>query len=306
MKKDFLNYVRSLAIADPKTPSQRALKTATEVGELALAVLPYENMNDEEKEQAREVILDEAVDTVLCGLSVAYGLEFSDQEIDNMMYRKAKKWADNQGSGQRTKFPVPFEIEAYYAVNTSDLEDFLAAAKKCDAEVVVAEGDGVHAVAVADRHFGDNSSAANAAMEIVGALVLGGFNTNGVSIASDLSHPAVPKYATDTMHPKCHFECSLFSYPLRSEFELERLKSVLRDTLGTEVCYEEGIYPDAIGASFILQSAEPGTAIFEQTVDRALGLLNNSGFNTIAGNIRFVVFDGVVHDDISYLVDLGR
>ena len=42
MKKDFKEFIKQLSLSDPKTLSQKALKTSEEVGELAKAVLLFE------------------------------------------------------------------------------------------------------------------------------------------------------------------------------------------------------------------------------------------------------------------------
>lgn len=106
-----LEYIRTLTAADKKTLSQKALKATEEVGELAKVVLPFDNaFATTHRFVEKQRILEEAVDTILCSMSIGYELGFTDDDISTMMMEKAKKWHWLQARENRVQWPVPFEI----------------------------------------------------------------------------------------------------------------------------------------------------------------------------------------------------
>lgn len=122
MKKDILNYIRSLSIKDKKTLSQKALKTCEEVGELAKAVLPFDSAHGTSHRFVdREKILQEIADVFLTNISIAYSLDFTDDEIDEMIYRKSLKWNELQLKEEKAQFPLPFEI--HITVDALEMRD---------------------------------------------------------------------------------------------------------------------------------------------------------------------------------------
>lgn len=111
MDKDLLKYIRTLSENDTKTLTQKALKTSEEVGELAKVVLPYENAAGTlHRFVNRRQILDSAADIILCALSIAHELDYTDQEINDMIHAKATKWSGLQAKEKKVKYPLPYEI----------------------------------------------------------------------------------------------------------------------------------------------------------------------------------------------------
>ena len=95
MRTDLLNYIRELSFLDEKNLSQKALKLVEEVGELAKAVLPYDNAyctNHRFVTPAK--ILEEVADSLLVALSIAYTLGYTDEDLDQEMRRKDVYWAE--------------------------------------------------------------------------------------------------------------------------------------------------------------------------------------------------------------------
>lgn len=97
MRQDILEAVKQLSIADPKTLSQKTLKLFEEGGELAKAVLPYEAAAGTlHRVVHKGHILEEAADSILVALSIAYSLGFDDDAIASAMQRKSMYWAELQ------------------------------------------------------------------------------------------------------------------------------------------------------------------------------------------------------------------
>lgn len=111
MNDNLIDYIRSLSIKDKKTLSQKALKTCEEVGELAKAILPFDSAHGtNHRFTDRNKILEEIADVYLSNISIAYSLGFSNEEIEEMIYKKSLKWNEIQVKEEKAEFPLPFEI----------------------------------------------------------------------------------------------------------------------------------------------------------------------------------------------------
>lgn len=91
----------ALSLTDQKTPTQKALKTAEETGELAQAVLSYyEAPCCGYKGKKKEEIIIEAVDVIQCALSViskSYEKEgFPKKDFERIYNLKLNKWEEKQ------------------------------------------------------------------------------------------------------------------------------------------------------------------------------------------------------------------
>lgn len=111
MNADLLEYLYRLSATDPKTLSQKLGKTVEEVGELARTIGPYDNSaGTQHRFVTNHDILDEVADVTLCVWSIAYSLGFSDTDIETMLLRKAKHWADKQVQAGVYQLVHPYEI----------------------------------------------------------------------------------------------------------------------------------------------------------------------------------------------------
>lgn len=224
MNADFLKYVRHLSKQDRKSLSQKALKTCEEVGELAKVVLPYENAYaTTHRFTERERILEEAVDTVLCALSVAYDLDFTDDEVYEMLVRKSEKWNQLQINEADVKYPLPFEIHITVDLESSKVpwlhEDrvymFRQDCNTISVKPIVLDLQGrdgtlrMKDVMTSSHHFGTNASAYREAMRIREELRLKKYNVVRVKIETVPWHPAAPKVLASDMPQHCYFEAHI-------------------------------------------------------------------------------------------------
>jgi NTP pyrophosphatase (non-canonical NTP hydrolase) len=231
MNQHLIDTIRQLSKQDSKTLSQKALKTAEEVGELAKVVLPFDGaFATNHRFVERERILEEAVDTTLCALSVAYSLDFSDEEIEDMIALKAEKWAMLQRKEQDIKYPLPYEIHVTVKAPPGLQQSWLTHFREICAELKVkpivlnlSSGQKLLSdVMTSSKHFGTNSSAYYAAKHIENGLVTEGFKVERVKIETVPWHPAAP-IADQPMPLNCYFESHI-------PVELEESKlQLLRD-----------------------------------------------------------------------------
>jgi NTP pyrophosphatase (non-canonical NTP hydrolase) len=230
MNSELLNFIKTLSENDTKNLCQKTLKTTEEVGELAKAVLPFENAAGTlHRFSDRSKILDNVADVMLSAISIAYDLKFSNEEIERAMVDKSEKWHGIQVKEKGIKFPLPFEIHVTIE-RPDDIEKFKSFCKSIGVKPIVIDLEKNDQVVMQDVmtssvHFGDNRSAYNEAERITKAL-RDGFTAefNGVAhsvykyqfkvlrtkIETVPWHPAAPSLYDDNRAPEgSYFESHL-------------------------------------------------------------------------------------------------
>jgi hypothetical protein len=220
MNQNFRDYVRHLSKQDRKTLSQKVLKVGEEFGELAKVALPFDNAYaTTHRFTERESILEEAVDTVLCALSVAYDLDFSDEEIDAMLVRKSEKWALLQSKEHDIKYPLPYEIHVTVRSDQTSfpkdwIDLFRLTCQNLNVKPIVLDlqdAGGLTTmidVMTSSKHFGDNCSAYLESKRIATGLRDSGYDVVRVKIETVPWHPAAP-VADQPMPQDCYFEAHI-------------------------------------------------------------------------------------------------
>lgn len=215
MNKKILDYIKLLTSQDKKSLSQKTLKAQEELGELAKAVLPYENAAAcTHRFIEKEKILEECVDELLCIYSIIYDVGFNDDEILGMMDRKANKWAGLLAREGRIKYPVPFEI--HVTIEQADLENFKSSCKQIGVKPILLDlhlsNDGVMKDLMTSSVFrGNNREAYEETKRISSALGARGFKVIREKIETVPWHPAAPcNQNNNTFMPEnCYFESHL-------------------------------------------------------------------------------------------------
>lgn len=218
MNPKTLAYIRHLSKQDHKTLSQKALKTVEEVGDLAKVILPFDNApGTRHRFVARERILEEAIDTVLCSLSIAYDLDFTDDEVLEMMERKVDKWALLQHKEKDVVYPLPYEVHITVQLPVSPngraetVKLFREVCKQLQCKAIVLDlesssGDMVmHDAMTSSKHYGDNRSAYIYASDLATSLVKSGLHVIRTKIETVPWHPMAPVDG-EQMPPNCYFE----------------------------------------------------------------------------------------------------
>lgn len=234
MNPALLAYIRKLSAGDAKSLSQKGLKTAEEVGELAKKILPYDGAaSTTHRFIEKEGILEETVDTILCALSIAYDLGFSDEEIAEKMMDKAQYWEHLQVRESKAVYPLPYEMHVTVSagVDGIDLEAFKAACADLGVKPLLIDmHDRQGATVMLDCqtssvHMGDNRSALTETRRISAGLKAAGFHVCREKIETVPWHPAAPANADreygipgsePKMPPNCYFEAH-FNLLVRDE-----------------------------------------------------------------------------------------
>lgn len=313
MNEQFLKYIRHLSKEDQKTLSQKVLKLFEEGGELAKVALPYDGAYaTNHRFVEREKILEECIDSVLCALSVAYHLDFTDEEIDEMFNRKAEKWARLQANEKDLKYPIPFEIHVTIAADkTKSLEAFRAACHLIDVKPVVIDlqNDSHYIqsdVMASSKHFGTNTSAYREVQHIARALEEVGFSVIRSKVETVPWHPAAPRSLVhDTMPPNCYFEAHIpiTMHPATKErlaYALEYDKEDVHVSSNAFKKHEDG--KETIMLTYRTYDGTLG--MFEGKVERILHHLEVRGHSTwIIGKPmkEFSIYDTKVSHDAQWL-----
>jgi len=217
MNKFLDDFIKDLSIKDKKTLSQKGLKLAEEVGELARAILPYDSApGTNHRFSDREQILEEIVDVYLTNISIAHSLGFTDEEVNDMLNKKSKKWAQLQLKEEGATFPLPFEIhitvdlEKLLETNFT-IDNFREDCKSIEVKPIVLDLEmkegSIKDVMTSSKHFGDNRSAYEEANRIANKLTSFGYKVVRKKIETVPWHPAAPTFNTGEPIPNgCYFE----------------------------------------------------------------------------------------------------
>lgn len=241
MNPAILAYIAKLSASDKKTLSQKALKTAEETGELAKVVLPYDGAaSTTHRFVAKERILEEVADVVLCALSVAYDLGFTDDDIASTMFRKAEYWEELQVREGNATYPLPYEIHVTVAGghvrDTSErLDEFKAACAAVGVKPLLIDMHNDMGKTImldcqtSSVHMGDNTSAITEVRRISEGLIERGFKVIREKVETVPWHPAAPAKAhKNPFMPKdCYFEAH-FNIVVNDD-TLPRLRTIVEN-----------------------------------------------------------------------------
>jgi NTP pyrophosphatase (non-canonical NTP hydrolase) len=213
-------YIKELSKKDKKTLSQKALKLVEEVGELARVVLPYDSAHGTNHRFIdREALLEEIADVHLTNISIAHSLGFTDEELNEMMVRKAEKWATLQAKEDKATFPLPYEIHVtvdlensytHKHINEESLNEFKEDCKNIGVKPIVIDLEmkdksSMKDVMTSSKFFGDNRTAYEESERIAKRLKEMGYDVVRNKIETVPWHPAAPQ-DKDKAHPLWHGE----------------------------------------------------------------------------------------------------
>ncbi len=186
-----------------------------EVGELARVILPFEDASGTiHRFVERNQILEESVDTILCALSIAYDLDFTDQDVEDMMKRKLEKWGELQdGEDKVADKPIPYEMHVTVHIEPERIPAFVTKCEEIGVKPIVLDlqigSTTVVDVMTSSVHFGSNRSAYEEVRRIANDLMDGNFAVVRQKIETVPWHPASPKEPSDKMPKDCYFESHL-------------------------------------------------------------------------------------------------
>lgn len=220
------DLIKSLSSTDKKNLVEKTLKTVEEVGELAKAVLPYENVaGTTHRFVTRNKIIEEIVDSMLCLQSIAHNIEATDEELEEMFDLKTKKWADLQAREGRIKYPIPYEIHITVDPRNTHgkfdsqerlLSRFRFACERANVKPILLDlhlqdGNVVKDLMTSSIFMGDNQSAYKESERIATIMYAQELHVVRKKIETIPWHPAAPskEHQNPVMPPGCYFECHL-------------------------------------------------------------------------------------------------
>ena len=327
MNKFLDDFIKDLSIKDKKTLSQKGLKLVEEVGELARAILPYDSApGTNHRFSDREQILEEIVDVYLSNISISHSLGFTDEEVNEMLNKKSKKWAKLQLKEESATFPLPFEIHI-----TVDLEKLLETnftidhfredCKSIEVKPIVLDLEmkegSIKDVMTSSKHFGDNRSAYEEANRITNKLTSFGYKVVRKKIETVPWHPAAPTFNTGEPIPNgCYFESHIGVTITPDEKELlqefvEGLNSgcteVGRIELGGTCKLSQNFFKKSKdGSKFVnmLTYRDNMTCKedFEHAVDAIKWSLNECDFEFEKVEVEYALYDTNVNHDSKWIL----
>lgn len=218
MDKKLLDYIQDLSKRDKKTLSQKLSKVFEEGGELARVVLPFESAHAcRHRFVDKNNILEEVSDVILTALSIAYDLDFSHEDIEEMMDQKSQKWQGLQAKEDAANFPsMPYEIHVTVERDPDkSFEDFTnlfqTACSKMGVKAIVldlenSDGDSMNDVMTSSKHYGDNRTVYEEVQRISGSLKRLGYKVVREKVETAPWHPGAPQKEGESMPKGCYFE----------------------------------------------------------------------------------------------------
>jgi NTP pyrophosphatase (non-canonical NTP hydrolase) len=323
LNKELIDYIKHLTDNDTKSLSQKALKAAEEVGELAKCVLPYDNAaGTTHRFIAKSKILEEVSDTLLTALSIAYELDFTDEDIEQMVSHKTKKWADLQAREGRVKYPIPYEIHVTVDVEHY-LEKFDGGTPKIYLDDIVdifcddCENIGVKPILL-DLHLkdgavfkdlmtsstfmGDNRGAYQEMKRISDELARVGWKVVREKIETIPWHPAAPskKHEQPTMPPNCYFECHFnVITPVERLEELDKLAKRLHFHKSRNIFKK--ITDDIVTTMVTHRRYASPYENVRHDIDSFKKMFEDSGFEIEKEIVEFSIYDSKVSHDAAWI-----
>lgn len=297
--------IQELSKTDPKTLSQKALKVAEEVGELAKVVLPFDNAaQTTHRFVDKQRILEEVADIYLTSISIAYQLDFTDDEIEEMIQRKTMKWVELQQRDLKVAGKkIPFEL--HVTVKSADRTEFIQNCKHLEVKPIILalqpESGTIIDVMTSSVHFGNNRSALDELLRIVQGLEAFGYEVVRKKIETVPWHPAAParSHAAPIMPPNCYFETHLNVVVEHNEDKLRLIvskfdahlsrntfKIIDGDTYTQMVTFRKysGVYED-----------------FDQEAQKLQDAIVGGGFQVEKRVTEFSIYDTKVSHDVEWL-----
>ena len=288
MNSDTLEFIKSLSKNDKKNLTQKTLKLMEESGELAKNVLPYELASGTlHKFVHKDQIMENAVDNILVSLSIIYSLDYSDDEIDEMMNKKSLYWSQlQQNEINLNPEKIPHEIHVTVA-GVDNLEAFKEVCKLCNVKPIVLDlhvnaTDSIKDIMTSSVFFGPSSEAFNQMQKIRNSLFDNGYNVVRGKIEVAPWHPAVPNEINKFKHEdKRYFESHIEVYVDNTPASETSLEDLYRSMEGNDVYISKNYFKRDGDVSTIMLTYRKydGTLEkFKNELAELRSLITNSGF----------------------------
>lgn len=185
---------------------------------MAKVILPFENaFATTHRFVDRNRILEEIADSYLVLMSICYDLNFSEDDLENMVTHKMKYWADLQAREGKISYPVPYEIHITVSLDKeTDSSRFQEVCKEIGVKPILLDlllgpGEVIKDIMTSSVIMSDNRGAFNEMKRISTTLAKNGFPVVREKIETIPWHPAAPSrlHQNPKMPPNCYFESHL-------------------------------------------------------------------------------------------------
>lgn len=308
-------FIKDLSIKDKKTLSQKGLKLAEEVGELAKVILPYDSAHGTNHRFIdKEKVLEEVVDVYLTNISIAHSLGITKEEFNDMLARKSEKWAELQSREEKATFPLPFEIHVTVSTSEIDIDKFKSSCSIIEVKPIVLDLEingeqPIKDVMTSSKHFGDNKSAYLECERIAFELGLHGYKVVRKKIETVPWHMQAPMILeTDKIQNGCYFESHIgvTIYP-DQKIELDDfIKNIQLTSMSGSVKLSQNFFKKSKdGNKFInmltYRSNKCGRHKFESEVNNIKELLVNNNFNYEKVEVEYAIYDTNINHDSKWI-----
>lgn len=322
------DYIKSLSLKDKKTLSQKGLKLAEEVGELAKAILPYDSAHGTNHRFIdKEKILEEVVDVYLTNISIAHSLGITEDEFNDMLAKKSEKWNELQSREEKAEFPLPFEIhvtidatnviEKDLSTGKFEIDTFRKACEIIGVKPIVLDleindGSILKDVMTSSKHFGDNKSAYIECERIAFELDLHGYKVVRKKIETVPWHPGAPVISTGKEIPNsCYFESHIGV--IINPSKKSELNNFVENVLNSEdvelwgsVKLSQNFFKKSNnGEDFVnmltYRCNKIGSPTFKLQVETIKELLKQNGFDFEKVEVEYAIYDTNVTHDVKWI-----
>jgi NTP pyrophosphatase (non-canonical NTP hydrolase) len=217
MNNKIKEMISDLTFYDKKNLSQKTLKLTEEVGELAKVILPYEDASGTKHRFVdHSKIMEECADVYLCLMSIVENMEFTEDDFEQMITRKAMKWADLQAREKNIGPSIPYEIHITVGLKDNTIEDFKQSCQSLKIKPILLDlqlkDDSLIKDIMTSSVVMGNNKMAYCTADLYGKLLeAAGYAVLRTKIETIPWHPAAPsrKHQNPTMPPNCYFESHL-------------------------------------------------------------------------------------------------
>lgn len=302
-----LNLIKALTDTDPKSLSEKLGKLFEEGGELSSKVLPYENAHaTTHRFVTKENVLEEIADCMLVLMSMLYDktVDFSLEDLEEMMIQKSYKWADLQRREAKVKYPLPYEIHVTVKLDKHSLDDFKDACNKIGVKPILLDLAGTMDDLMTSSVFmGNNGEAIREVGRISRQLGEFGFKVLREKVETVPWHPTAPSrdHLNPIMPKDCYFECH---FGVRvNDVSVKRLSECL-SAYTKHVHLSRSIFKKEENGNYIIMATYreySGTyEDFNEQVKRIKDLLSVE-FEVEKTIVEFSIFDTKIKHDQKWL-----
>lgn len=309
MNKDLLDLIKKLSDNDDKSLIGKSLKTSEEVGELAKAVLPFENASGTlHRFSDKNSILEECADIYLCIMSMVYELGLDYEDFEKMVKAKSLRWSELQGRESIITEDLPFEIHVTVKV-PDDIQLYKEDCMAIGVKPIVIDMEVMKDVMTSSIHMGSNRSCYEEMVRISENLRLRGYDVVREKIETVPWHPAAPSNKSWLPKPS-YIKDSYFESHLAIKLHENKL-SALRDRIGkTKGHLSKNAFKkyDNGYIKMMVTFREPATGtgvgtyeMFDSYVKDMSAMLSIGGFNVEKEIIEFAIYDTNVSHDTKWI-----